>query len=56
MTSRQKAALVSGVAATVAAFVIWLALGDSPGEALVYALIVGIVAGGVTWWQLRNRD
>ncbi|HYI24850.1 MAG TPA: hypothetical protein VD767_05515 [Thermomicrobiales bacterium] len=55
MTPRQKSALISGGVAAVATFIVWIALGNSPGIALVYALIVGIVAAGLTWWQMRDR-
>jgi len=55
VTPRQKSALISGGVAAVATFIVWIALGNSPGIALVYALIVGIVAAGLTWWQMRDR-
>jgi hypothetical protein len=55
MTSQQRVALTSGILAAVAAFVIWLLLGDAVGTALVYALIVGVVAGAVSWFQQRPR-
>lgn len=55
MTSQQRVALTSAIVAAVAAFVVWLLLGDTVGTALVYALIVGVAAGAVSWYQQRPR-
>ncbi len=53
--NRQTVPLITGVVAAVAAFVIWWALDNSVGSALVYGLIAGILAGGVSYWQQRAR-
>ena len=55
MTPRQQAALISGVVAGIAAFIIWLVMDNDVGPSLVYGIVVGIVCGGVTWWQKGRR-
>ena len=55
MTPRQQAAVISGGVAAIAAFILWLVLDNGVGPSLVYAIVVGLVCGGVTWWQKGNR-
>jgi ABC-type thiamin/hydroxymethylpyrimidine transport system permease subunit len=55
MTPRQQAALISGVVAGIVAFLIWLVMDNDVGPSLVYGIVVGIVCGGVTWWQKGRR-
>ncbi len=55
MTPQQKATLIAGLAAAVSAFIVWLLLDNSLVTSIVYAVLIGIVAGGVTWWQKGNR-
>ncbi len=55
MTPRQRSALTMGVVAAIAAFIIWMVLDNGVGPSLVYAIVVGIVAAGVTWVQKGTR-
>ncbi len=52
---RQQAPLISGIVAAVAAFIIWLVMDNSLASAIIFAVIVGLLAYGVSWYQNRNR-
>lgn len=53
--TRQQAPLISGIVAAVASFIVWLVMGNSVVGSMVFAIIVGLVAYGVSWFQNRNR-
>ncbi len=53
--NRQQVPLISGIVAAVAAFVIWLIMDNPVVSSLLFAVIVGLAAYGVSWYQNRNR-
>ncbi|MEJ7902465.1 MAG: hypothetical protein WKF63_11510 [Thermomicrobiales bacterium] len=53
--TRQQAPLISGIVAAIAALVIWIIMDNSVMSSIVFAVIVGLVAYGVSWYQNRNR-
>lgn len=53
--NRQQLPLISGVVAAVAAFIIWLIMDNPVVSSIIFAVIVGLVAYGVSWYQNRNR-
>ena len=53
--NRQQAPLISGVVAAIASFIVWLIMDNSLVSSIIFAVIVGLVAYGVSWFQNRNR-
>lgn len=53
--TRQQAPLISGIVAAVAAFIVWLIMDNAVFGSLILAVIVGLAAYGVSWFQNRNR-
>ncbi|MBA3379738.1 MAG: hypothetical protein H0T93_12725 [Chloroflexia bacterium] len=53
--NRQQAPLISGIVAAVAAFIIWVIMDNSVVSSIIFAVIVGLAAYGVSWYQNRNR-
>ncbi len=53
--TRQRAPLISGIVAAVAAFLIWLIMDNGVAGSLVFALAVGLASYGASWFQNRNR-
>jgi len=53
--SRQTAPIVSGAVAAVAAFIVWLLFDNSLASSILFAVIAGLLAFGVSYFQYRNR-
>ena len=54
--NRSTAPIVSGVVAAIAVFVVWLLLDNSVVSSLIFAVLAGLVAYGVTFYQNRTRS
>jgi hypothetical protein len=53
--NKQNAPIISGVVAAVAAFIIWLLFDNSLVSSIIFALLAGLLAFGVSFYQNRNR-
>jgi membrane protein implicated in regulation of membrane protease activity len=53
--TRQTAPIVSGIVAAVAAFIVWLVFDNSVVSSIVFAVLAGLLAFGVSYVQNRNR-
>jgi hypothetical protein len=53
--NRQNAPIIAGVTAAVAAFIVWLLFDNSFVSSIVFAVIAGLLAFGVSYYQNRNR-
>ncbi|MDQ3658014.1 MAG: hypothetical protein M3457_23435 [Chloroflexota bacterium] len=53
--TRQQAPVISGIVAAIASFVVWLIMDNSLTSSIIFAVIVGLLAYGVSWFQNRNR-
>lgn len=53
--TRQTAPLISGVVAAIAAFIVWTIFDYSVVASVVFALVAGLLAFGVSYMQYRNR-
>lgn len=52
--NRQTAPIVSAVVAAIATFIVWLVLDNSFVSALIFAVVVGVIAYIIT--RVQNRD
>jgi hypothetical protein len=53
--TRQTAPIISGLVAAIAAFIVWLLFDNSFGSSLIFGVIAGVLAFGVSYFQYRNR-
>jgi membrane protein implicated in regulation of membrane protease activity len=53
--TRQTAPIVSGIVAAVAAFIVWLVFDNSVVSSIIFAVLAGLLAFGVSFVQNRNR-
>jgi heme/copper-type cytochrome/quinol oxidase subunit 2 len=53
--TRQTAPIISGVVAAVAAFIVWILFDNSMTSSIIFAVIAGLLAFGVSYFQYRNR-
>ena len=53
--TRQTAPIISGLVAAIAAFIVWLLFDNSFASSLMFGVIAGVLAFGVSYFQYRNR-
>ena len=53
--NRQTAPIIAGSVAAIAAFVAWMLLDNSFGTSLSFAVLAGLIAFAVSYYQNRNR-
>jgi len=53
--TRQTAPIISGLVAAIAAFIVWLLFDNSFASSLIFGVIAGVLAFGVSYFQYRNR-
>jgi hypothetical protein len=53
--NKQTAPIISGVVAAVAAFIVWLLFDNTLLSSIIFAVLAGLLAFGVSYFQNRNR-